>query len=127
VVGTRPGRAALVGLGAVLVAPILILPLFLSLVGIPVALVLLLLWLVALFLGPLPAVTWVGQKIVSGRGGLALGLVVGTILWRGAIWLLPLLAALLYLAALLVGLGSALIAAWEQRRREGTGLVSEVG
>ena len=116
VVGSRPGRAALVGLGALLFVPILILPLFLTLVGIPVALVLLLLWLVALFLGPLPAVTWVGRKIVSGQGGLALGLVVGTILWRGAMWLLPLLAALLYLAALLVGLGAAVLAAWEQRK-----------
>jgi cytoskeletal protein CcmA (bactofilin family) len=127
VVGTRPGQAALVGLGAVLVAPILILPLFLSLVGIPVALVLLLVWLVALFLGPLPAITWVGRKVVSGQGGMALGLVVGTILWRGAMWLLPLLAALLYLAALLLGLGAAVLAAWEQRGREGAGLVSQVG
>jgi hypothetical protein len=115
-VGARPGRAALVGLGVVLLVPVLVLPLFLTLVGIPVALVLLLLWLVALFLGPLPAVTWVGQKAVSGQGGLALGLVVGAVLWRGAMWLLPLLAALLYLAALLIGLGAAVLAAWEQRK-----------
>jgi len=116
VVGSRPGRAALVGLGAVLVIPILILPLFLTLVGIPIGLTLLIVWLIALFLGPLPAVTWLGKAVVSGRGGLALGLVVGAVLWRGAMWLLPLLAALLYLSALVIGLGAAVLAAWEQRR-----------
>jgi hypothetical protein len=35
-------------------------------------------------------------------------------------WLLPLLAALLYLAALLLGLGAAVLAAWEQRREAGS-------
>ncbi|MEX1207336.1 MAG: hypothetical protein WEE36_01830 [Acidimicrobiia bacterium] len=117
VVGARPGRAALVGLGVVLLVPVLVLPLFLTLVGIPVALVLLLLWLVALFLGPLPAVTWVGTRLT--RGGMVVGLVVGTLVWRGAMWLLPLLAAVLYLSALLIGLGAAVLAAWEQRRASG--------
>lgn len=111
----RPGKAALVGLGALLVPPILVLPLFLTLVGIPVAVVLLLLWATALFLGPLPAVTAVGHRLLQGRGGAAAGLVLGALLWRGAMWLLPLIAGLLYLAALLVGLGSYFMAGWDLR------------
>lgn len=115
-VGERPGKSALVGLAAVLLIPILVLPLFLTLVGIPIGLVLLILWLVALFLGPLPAVTWFGDRVTKRSGGFVGALVVGTLLWRGAMWLLPLLAAALYLAALLVGLGAAVLAMWEQRR-----------
>jgi len=119
-VGARPGKSALVGLGAVLLVPILILPMFLTLVGIPIGLVLLILWLVALFLGPLPAVTWLGNRLTKRTTGVAAGLIVGTLLWRGAMWLLPLLSAVLYLAALLVGLGAAVLAMWEQRRAGGT-------
>ncbi|OFW65235.1 MAG: hypothetical protein A2135_02810 [Actinobacteria bacterium RBG_16_67_15] len=112
----RPGRSAVIGLGILLVPPILVLPLFLTLVGIPVALVILIAWVCALFLGPLPAVTAAGKRLLRGRGGVAAALVVGTVLWRGAMWLLPLIALLLYLAALLVGLGAYGAAAWSLRR-----------
>jgi len=112
----RPGRSALIGLGLLLVPPILVLPLFLTLVGIPVALVILIVWLCALFLGPLPAVTAAGTRLLRGRGGFAAALVVGTLVWRGAMWLLPLIALLLYLAALLIGLGAYGSAAWQLRR-----------
>jgi hypothetical protein len=112
----RPGRSAVIGLAVLLVPPLLVLPLFLTLVGIPVALVILLLWVSALFLGPLPAVTAAGKRLLRGRGGVAAALVVGTIVWRGAMWLLPLLALVLYLAALLIGLGAYGSAAWQLRR-----------
>ncbi len=112
----RPGRSAVIGLGIVLLPPVLVLPLFLTLVGIPLALMLLLAWLGALFLGPLPAVTAAGKRIVKGRGGFAAALVVGTLVWRGAMWLLPLIAVLLYLTALLIGVGAYGSAAWELRR-----------
>jgi len=113
---TRPGRSAIVGLGLVLLPPLLVLPLFLTLVGIPLALMLLIAWTVALFLGPLPAITAFGKQVLRGRGGVAAALVIGTLLWRGAMWLLPLIAMLLYLGALLVGLGGYGSAAWELRR-----------
>jgi hypothetical protein len=112
----RPGRSVLIGLGILLLPPVLVLPLFLTLVGIPVALVLLLAWVSALFLGPLPAVTAAGKRLLRGRGGMGAALVVGTIVWRGAMWLLPLIALLLYLTALLVGLGAYGSAAWSLRR-----------
>lgn len=112
----RPGRSALIGLGILLLPPVLVLPLFLTLVGIPVALLLLLVWVVALFVGPLPAITAAGKRLLRGRGGVAAGLLVGTLVWRGAMWLLPLIAVLLYLAALLIGLGAYGSAAWSLRR-----------
>jgi hypothetical protein len=79
VAATRPGRAAAVGGGMLLIPPILVVPLFFTLVGIPVALVLLFAWGVALFLGPLPAVTTAGTRMLSDRGGPAAGLVVGAV------------------------------------------------
>jgi len=112
----HPWRSAAIGLGALLFVPILLIPLFLTLVGIPVALLLLVLWMVAVLLGPIPAVTRFGEVVLRRRGGIPAALVVGAVVWRGAMWALPLIAGLLYLAALLVGLGAYVSAGWELRR-----------
>ncbi len=117
VVGRSPWRAALVGLGVVVVPPLLTLPLAVSLVGLPVALLLLVAWIALLVLGPAPAVAWAGRRILAGRGTVYGALFVGALAWRGAMWLFGLVAALVYAAALLVGVGSFAIAAWERRRR----------
>jgi cytoskeletal protein CcmA (bactofilin family) len=114
--GERPVRAALVGAGMLIGPPILVLPLFFTLVGIPVALIIIVLWILALFLGPLPSVTHVGSRMLRGRGGIAAGVVVGAVALRGAMWLLPLIALFVYVGFLLVGLGSYGIAAWSLRR-----------
>ena len=118
VAGERPWRAALIGLGALLVPPLLAVPLFLTLVGIPVALVILVAWVAVLLVGPIPAVTQLGTWVLRGRSGPAAALVVGVLVWRGAIWVLPLIGALIYTAALLVGVGSYVSAGWELRRAE---------
>jgi hypothetical protein len=115
----RPWRSALVGLGVLVVPPILAIPLFLTLVGLPVAVLILLFWVVGLFLGPIPAVAAVGERLLGGRGGVLGGFVVGALLWRGGMWALSLVAALLYLVPLLVGLGSFTLGAWEGRRGSG--------
>jgi cytoskeletal protein CcmA (bactofilin family) len=117
VVGRSPWRAGVVGLGVVLVPPLLTLPLAVSLVGLPVAVLLLVAWLALLVLGPAPAVAWAGRRILAGRGTAYGALFVGALLWRGAMWLFGLVAGLVYVAALLVGTGSFAIAAWEGRRR----------
>ena len=128
----RPGRSALVGLGVLVVPPILALPLFLTLVGLPVAILLLLFWVVGLFLGPIPAVAAAGERLLGGRGGVLGGFVVGALLWRGGMWLLSLAAAVLYLVPLVIGLGAFTIGAWEARRGKwagsaGGGGVRDVG
>lgn len=118
--GRRPVLVTLVGLGVLVVPPLVAVPLSLTLVGLPVALLLFVLWLIGLFLGALPVVTWLGGLVLGGRGGQPAALVAGAILWHGAMWLLPLAAVLLYLAATVVGLGSVVVAAW-QRRDDGGG------
>ncbi len=112
----RPWRSAVVGLGVLVVPPILALPLFLTLVGLPVAVLLLLFWVVGLFLGPIPAVAAAGERLLGGRGGILGGFVVGALLWRGGMWLLSLAAAVVYLVPLVIGLGAFTIGAWEGRK-----------
>jgi hypothetical protein len=126
----RPGRSALVGLGVLVVPPIVALPLFLTLVGLPVALLILLFWALGLFLGPIPAVAALGERLLGGRGGILGGFVVAALLWRGGMWLLSLAAAVLYLIPLVIGLGAFTIGAWEARRGQrvdGTALVGAAG
>ena len=113
----RPWRAALVGLGMLVLPPLVAVPLFLTLVGLPVAVLVLLFWVVGLFLGPVPAVAAAGERLLGGRGGLLGGFVVGAVLWRGGMWALSLVAALLYLVPLLVGLGAFTMGAWQARRQ----------
>ena len=116
IAGDRPVKSALVGLAFVVVPPLVSLPLFLSLVGIPLALLVLVAWLLALVLGPITALTRWGTALLGGRGGRMAGFVAGTVLWRGAVWLLAPISAVLYLGAIVVGLGSFTLAAWERRR-----------
>lgn len=113
----HPVQSAVVGTALLVGIPVLTVPLFLTLVGIPVALFLLLAWLLALVLGPIPAVTRFGTLLLRGSGGTAAALVVGAVVWRGTMWLLPLIAALIYLVALVVGLGAYAVAGWTLRRR----------
>lgn len=111
----RPWRCALVGLAVLVVPPLAVIPLFLSLVGLPVGVLLLVAWALGLFLGPIPAVAAAGERLLGGRGGMLGGFVVGVLLWRAGMWALSLVAALLYLAALLVGLGAFVLGAWQVR------------
>jgi hypothetical protein len=115
----RPWRSALVGLVVVVVPPIVALPLFLTLVGLPVALLILLFWVLGLFLGPIPAIAAAGERLLGGRGGILGGFVVAALLWRGGMWLLSLAAAVLYLIPLVIGLGAFTLGAWEARRESG--------
>lgn len=115
-VGTRPWITALVGVGLLVIPALLVVPLSLTLVGLPVALLLTVSWLLAVFLGALPAVTWMGDRLLRGRGGPAAALAMGALLWRASMWLLPLVAVLLYLVATVMGLGALGRSAWAARR-----------
>jgi hypothetical protein len=113
---SHPLRASLVGVGALVVAPVLIVVLMLTLVGVPVAVAVLVLYVLALIFGPVPAVTAVGSKALRGRWGLFAAFLIGAVMWRLGIWLVPLLGVGLYLAALGIGVGAWVIALWEERR-----------
>jgi hypothetical protein len=114
----RPLRSLGIGLLAMVAAPAVALALAVTLVGLPLAIALLGLWLAALFVGPVPAVTAATDRFTRGRFGLIGSFVVGALVWRGAMWLVPLVGSLLYLGAVLIGVGGWLSGAWESRREE---------
>ncbi len=112
----HPWQSLLVGGAAVLLLPFAVGFFAISLVGIPLAVALLLLIVLGLLFGPIPAVTALGTRMLRGRGGLYGAFLVGGIAWRIGIWLLPLVGLGLYLGGLVLGVGGWLIGAWEQRR-----------
>ncbi len=112
----RPLRAAAVGLGVVIVVPALVLTLLLTLVGVPVALALMVLLALGLLFGPVPAVTAIGSKLLRGRWGLFAAFIVGAVVWRLGIWLIPFVGFAFYLGGLVFGIGGWALAVWEQRQ-----------
>ena len=117
----RPFRAIGLGLITLVVAPVAVVVLVFSLIGIPVGLVLLLLLVLSLFFGPIPAVTALGNKLLRGRGALFGGFLFGVVLWRGALWLLPWVALFIYGLSVAAGLGGFVAAVYTRRRGESGG------
>jgi cytoskeletal protein CcmA (bactofilin family) len=113
---TSPWKALGVGLAAVVLVPMFAVFAAASLVGIPIAVALLLLVGLSLLFGPVPAVAAAGVKLVRGRYGLFAAFVVGAVVWRLGIWLLPIVGILLYFGGLILGVGGWLVGAWTQRR-----------
>lgn len=116
-VRTKPGRTLLVGLGTLVLAPVVILLLVVTIVGVPVAILLMVLYLLGLLLSPIPAVTAFGSRVLGGRGGLFGAFVLGGLVWRFGIELIPFVGVALYLAALVWGTGGWVLAAWHERGR----------
>ncbi len=115
---TRPIRSLLVGLVTVIVLPAGVVVLAVTLVGIPLA-VLAVLGGVALFIvGPVPAVTALGNRILLKRGGLFGAFLVGAVVWRLGIWLIPVVGGFLYLIGLVWGSGAWVLGALATRRAD---------
>jgi hypothetical protein len=115
-VRTVPLRALWVGFLAVIGLPLLSVFLLFTLVGAPVGILVALLWLFALVFAPVPAISAGGDYLLRGRGGLLGAFVVGALVWRLGIWLIPVFGVLLYTTALAAGTGGLVMAAWRQRR-----------
>ena len=116
----RPWRTLLVGIVVLFAVPLIVLTLVRSLVGIPVAVLLGVLYLLGLFFGPIPAVAAAGRVLSRGRIGVFGAFVVGAVVWRLGIALVTFVAGGLYLAALIWGTGGWAVAVWEARRRTGS-------
>ena len=114
-VARHPGKTFLVGLGFLVGAPLLVIILAFTLVGLPLAALLLITLLLAFVFGPIPAVGAFGDVVLRRKGGLFGAFVVGAVLWRLGIWLIPIVGALLYLAGLIWGTGGWVLAAWRIR------------
>lgn len=111
----HPVRAVLAGLGFLLLLPVALAVLLSTLVGIPIALLgLVMLGLVFIF-GPVPTFAAVGEKLLRGKGGLIGGFVVVAVVWRAVLWLFPPAGLAFYFGALVFGAGGWLIGGWELR------------
>ncbi len=101
-----------------MIAPVVVVLLVFSLIGIPVGVLLLLVLVLALFFSPIPTVTALGHRLLSGRGALFGGFLLGAVIWRGSMWLLPWIAVFIYLLSVAAGLGGFITASYRRRRRE---------
>lgn len=114
----RPWRSFAIGLVAMVATPFIAAALAITLVGLPLAVALIGFWLGALFVGPIPAVTAAADRLSKGRFGLIGSFLAGALLWRGAMWLIPIVGTFLYVLAVFTGVGGWLVGGWESRREE---------
>ena len=114
----HPFKSLAVGIGVVILFPALVAVLAVTLVGIPLAIIGVLVGIAMFIVGPLPAVTALGHRVLLGRGGLFGAFVVGAVLWRFGIWVVPVVGAALYVLAMVWGIGGWLLGAIGTRRAE---------
>ena len=108
-------RTFFIGVLALIAAPLLILLLAVTLVGLPLGALLLVMLVLALVFGPVPAVAAAGDVVLRRKGGIFGGFVLGAVVWRLGIWLIPFVGVVLYLAALIWGVGGWILGAWRVR------------
>ena len=116
----KPIRSFLAGVVTVLVFPALVIILAMTLVGLPLAAIGVLVGGVAFIVGPVPVVTALGNRAMLNRGGLFGGFVVGAVLWRLGIWLIPVVGGFIYLIALVWGIGAWVMGLAAARRGDPT-------
>lgn len=115
--GHRPWAS--LGMGALIIfgGPIAIIMVIFTLVGIPLALVAGLVWLLAILIGPIVAALWFGQ-LVTGFTHWKLNAMMSYILGSlmlGLLYLIPVIGGLLALAACLLGVGAMLLVVADQK------------
>jgi len=116
----KPVRSFLVGFLTVIAFPAAVLLLAMTLVGLPLAVVGLLIGGIAFILGPVPAVTALGNRVLLNRGGLFGAFVVGASLWGIAIWLIPVVGGFVYLIGSIWGIGAWVMGFAAARRGDAT-------
>ena len=115
-VRTETWRAVWVGFLAIIGLPLISILFVFTVVGAPVGVLVMILWLLGLVFAPVPAVAAGGDLVLRGRGGILGAFIVGAVGWRLGIWLIPFVGVLLYTAALMAGTGGLVLASWRQRR-----------
>lgn len=114
----RPIRSFFVGLVTVVALPLVVVLLAATLVGIPLAVIVALLAGVGFIIGPVPAVAALGNRLLFRRGGLFGAFLLGAVLWRLGIWLIPLIGGALYVIALVWGIGAWVLGTMSARRAD---------
>jgi len=101
----HPIKSLAIGIVGVVVLPIAIVLLAMTLVGIPLAVIGVLIAVAMFIVGPLPAVAALGSRVLFGKGGLFGAFIAGAVLWRLGIWIVPVVGGLIYLLAMVWGIG----------------------
>jgi cytoskeletal protein CcmA (bactofilin family) len=102
----KPLRSFLVGFLTVIAFPAAVLFLAMTLVGLPLAIVGVLIGGIAFIIGPVPAVTALGNRVLWNRGGIFGAFVVGALLWGITIWLIPVVGGFVYVIGSIWGIGA---------------------
>jgi MFS family permease len=116
----QPIRSFLVGFLTVIAFPAVVLFLAMTLVGLPLAVVGVLIGGIAFIIGPVPAVTALGNRVLWNRGGLFGAFVVGASLWGIAIWLIPVVGGFVYVIGSIWGIGAWVMGFTAARRGDPT-------
>ena len=123
----RPILAALVGLGWVCLAPVVIVLVAFTVIGVPLAILLGVAYVILLFVGDIPVAVWLGRRLLGIReGARQYGVVVnyavgGLVLL--IVMLIPVIGKVVLIVSGTLGLGMLLLQAWTARKRQpGVGL-----
>lgn len=115
---TKPVQSLLVGIVTVIGVPLMVIAFAVTLVGIPLSIALVAIGIVGFIIGAVPAVTALGNLILVRRGGLFGAFVVGAVVWRIGIWIIPFVGGYLFLLGLVWGTGAWVLGVIASRRAE---------
>lgn len=121
VVSRRPILAACVGLAAAILAPLIMVILAITFVGLPLALLVAALYCVLVFVGDLPVAVWMGRRLLGSRGNstryaAVLAYLVGGVILL-VVALIPVIGSIAMLIATIIGLGAILLRGWASRNQ----------
>jgi cytoskeletal protein CcmA (bactofilin family) len=116
----RPVRSGLVGLGAFILIPFAIIISAVTVIGMPLAIVVALLYGILAYLGTVPSAVWVGRLLLGARGrigrqGALQSFLIGGILLL-AVQVIPVIGPIVTAVALCFGLGAILLQTLAVRR-----------
>ena len=123
----RPVLAALVGLGWVCLAPVVIVLVAFTVIGMPLAVLITVVYVILLFVGDIPVAVWLGRRLLgiregARRYGVVVNYAVGGLVLL-IVMLIPVIGKVVLIVSGTLGLGMLLLQAWTARRREpGVGL-----
>ena len=117
----RPVRSALVGLGAFILIPFAIFIAAITVIGLPLAIVMALLYGIVAYLSTVPVAVWVGRLLLGararvGRQGALLAFLVGGILVL-VVEVIPVLGPIVMAVAVCLGFGAILLQTLAVRRQ----------
>jgi cytoskeletal protein CcmA (bactofilin family) len=118
----RPMLAAIVGLGWVCLAPVVIVLVAFTVIGVPLAILLGVVYVTLLFVGDIPVAVWLGRRLLGIReGARQYGVVVNYVVGGAVlliVMLIPVIGKVVLIVSGTLGLGMLLLQAWTARRRQ---------